>query len=103
MTDLTADSFDEFTAAQPGLLVVDFWAPWCGPCKQMNPILEELEAASPEVAFAKLNVDEHPELAQRFGVRSIPTFLFFKHGELVDAVAGARSAHEFRAMVDTLK
>jgi thioredoxin 1 len=103
MTELTVDTFDEHLAKAQGLVVVDFWAPWCGPCKQMNPVLDTLISEEPEVSFVKVNVDEHPQLAGRFGVRAIPTFLFFRNGELLDAVSGARPLHEFRAMVGTLK
>ncbi len=70
--------------------LVDLWAPWCGPCRMIAPVVEEI-AAETEGRFkiTKLNTDEHPQLASRFGVRSIPTLLFFKNGALADQIVGA--------------
>src|SRR5262245_11792434 len=73
-----------------GLTVVDFWATWCGPCRMIAPILEQLvDEYAGKVTVAKLDVDANPKAAARFGVRSIPTLLFFKDGKLVDQVIGA--------------
>jgi thioredoxin 1 len=72
-----------------GLVLADFWAPWCGPCKMIAPVLEELDAEmGDKVKIVKLDVDENPETAAKFGVMSIPTLLFFKDGEIVDKVVG---------------
>ena len=86
---LTDANFNS-TVAKHGLMVVDFWAPWCGPCRMVGPIIEELAGDyAGKVAFGKLNVDENPVTAGTFGVQSIPTLLIFKDGRLVDSMVGA--------------
>ena len=86
---LTERNFSEIVAATP-LLLVDFWAPWCGPCRAVAPVLEELaRTETGRVVVAKVNVDEEPTLAQRYGVQAIPTLLFFKEGQIVDTLVGA--------------
>jgi thioredoxin 1 len=81
-------------------VVVDFWAPWCGPCKAVEPILEQLEREHhARVAFAKVNIDEHPEIAARYDVLSIPTTILFDAGEPRETIVGARPrAHYERAL-----
>src|SRR5262245_34993121 len=87
---LTERTFDEVLATAEGLVMVDFWAEWCGPCRAIAPVLEELvEASSGRVKLMKVNVDENPDLAARWAIRSIPTILFFKDGAVVDRVVGA--------------
>ena len=88
--DLTEQNFDEALAATEGLVMVDFWAAWCGPCRAIAPVLEQVAAASEgRVILMKVNVDENPGLAARYGIRSIPTVLFVKQGTVVDRIVGA--------------
>jgi thioredoxin 1 len=88
--ELIEQNFDEALAANHGLVMVDFWAEWCGPCRAIAPLLEELaEASEGRVTLMKVNVDEHPGLAARYNIRSIPTILFVKEGQVVDRVVGA--------------
>lgn len=86
---ITDSSFDELLGS--GLpLVVDFWAEWCGPCKMIAPVVEELSGEySGKVNIGKIDVDENNEVSSRFGIRNIPTILFFKNGQLVDKQVGA--------------
>jgi thioredoxin len=100
---LTDKGFDEAVVAHPQL-VVDFWAPWCGPCRVLGPVLDEVaREQAGRVVIAKVNVDEQPGLAGRFGVRSIPTMIFFKHGEAVDTVVGAVPKAEITKRIDALQ
>lgn len=87
-----AVNFDEFISH--GVVVVDFWAPWCGPCKLLEPVLDEVVATLTNVTFGKVNCDNAPELVKRFQVASIPTLCIFKNGELVDRVVGLSDEDE---------
>jgi thioredoxin 1 len=87
--EVTDKTFDE-TIRNNQLVVVDCWAPWCGPCQVVAPIIEELARQyAGKVLFGKLNVDENPLVAMRYGIMGIPTLLFFKNGELIDRMVGA--------------
>ena len=84
-------------------VVVDFWAEWCGPCKLIAPVLDELAAEyDGRVKVTKLNVDENPQMSAQFGVRSIPTLLFFKNGEKVDQRIGVASKAELKKIFDSV-
>lgn len=89
--EVTDQSFPEEVEGGDGLAIVDFWATWCGPCRIVAPIVEELahEYGDEGLRVGKLDVDTNPQTASRFSVRSIPSVLFFKNGELVDRVIGA--------------
>jgi len=98
---LTEQSFDEALVATQGLVMVDFWAEWCGPCRAIAPVLEEMaEASEGRVTLMKVNVDENPGLAARYGIRSIPTILFFKEGAVVDRVVGAAPKAVLQSIVN---
>ena len=88
--ELTDATFSSEIENHNGLAVVDFWAPWCGPCRMVGPLLDELaKEYAGKAKVAKVDVDQNQSLAQRFGVRSIPLILFFKDGKVVDQVLGA--------------
>ncbi|MEW5734063.1 MAG: thioredoxin [Thermodesulfobacteriota bacterium] len=98
--NVTDDTFAARVLDRPGLTLVDFWAPWCGPCRMVAPVLEELAAKHAErLLVAKLDVDQNPLMAGRFGVSSIPTMILFKGGREVDKVAGALPRHELEALI----
>lgn len=96
--DLTEATFDE--SVREGLTVVDFWAPWCGPCRQMAPQFERAAQMRPQYRFAKVNVDEQSAVAARFGVRSIPTLAVIRDGKLLGTAAGLVGANDLVAALD---
>jgi len=82
------------------LTLVDFWATWCGPCRMIAPIVEELAEEVADVTFAKVNVDENPDIAIGLGIQAIPTLFLFKDGKAVDKVVGLQTKPALRAMID---
>ena len=91
IVNLTSSTFDETVNSSSTPIVVDFWAEWCGPCKMIAPILGEIAAEKAgQVTIAKLNVDDHGDVAQRYGIMSIPTLLVFKDGQMVKKMVGAK-------------
>lgn len=99
--NFTSANFDETTKS--GVAVADFWAPWCGPCRMVAPIIEELATEyKGRAVIGKVNTDDEQDLAVKFGIRSIPTILFFKDGKLVDQMVGAASKQAFAQKIDAL-
>lgn len=100
---LTSSNYDDVTKNTKGLLVVDFWAEWCGPCKMLAPVVDETAAEMPDVTFAKLNIDDEVEVALKNKVVSIPTLFFFKDGELVKKSVGYVTKEELTEMINECK
>ena len=89
-TNKTSDStFEDDISSQSNLVLVDFWAEWCGPCKQISPILEEIANEKDNLNILKLNIDENPATPQKYNVRGIPTLMLFKDGKLIDTKIGS--------------
>ena len=89
ISNLTTDTFKSTVASTTTPLLVDFWAPWCGPCKAIAPILEELAVEfGAKVQIAKVNIDENDAVAAEYGIRAIPTMLLFKNGKIADTIVG---------------
>jgi thioredoxin 1 len=100
--EVTDSNFDELLK-DPRPLIFDFWAEWCGPCRMIAPIIEELaETYKGKVNIGKLDVDENNEISTRFGIRNIPTILFFKQGQLVDTQVGATQKSVLVQKVESL-
>lgn len=98
---LTDQNFNEMVSKYP-LLIVDFWAPWCGPCRMVSPVIAELsQELAGKAIFGKLNVDENPMIASTFGIQSIPTIAIFKDGKAIDGIIGAASKSHIMSKLST--
>ena len=97
---ITSQNFDEEVLASEQPVLIDFWAPWCGPCQMMGPVIEEIaNEYVGKVKVGKVNVDEEPELAQQFRVMSIPAIMLFKNGKVEKQLVGARPKADIEAML----
>jgi len=101
---VNGNDFDEQVLQNEGLTLVDFWAPWCGPCQMLLPILEELsEEIKDDVKICKVNVDENAELASKYQIMSIPAIKIFKNGEIIDEATGMQTKEELIALIEKNK
>ena len=100
MLNVTTHSFQKEVIENEGLVVIDLWATWCGPCQMLAPILDELESEYPEVKFCKINVDEEPALAETFRVQSIPMVAFVKNDIFLDMSVGLVPKEKLSAMIE---
>ena len=97
--NITKENFEQEVMQEKGTVLVDFWASWCGPCKMMSPVIDELAASRPNIKVCKINIDDETELAIRHGVMSVPTLMVVKNGEIVTTAIGARPKREIEAML----
>ena len=101
MVTLTVENFSQEVLKSATPVVVDFWAEWCGPCKMIAPVLEELATEyDGKVKIGKVNIDEHQQLAINYSINSIPTLLFFKNGQVADQIVGMRSKRDLKTSFD---
>lgn len=103
MESLNEANFDEKVVQSSSPALVDFWAEWCGPCKMLTPVLEELSGENEsKINIFKVNVDDNQQLAVKYGIRSIPTLLLFKGGEIQEQIVGLKSKSDLQASIDRI-
>lgn len=101
--NLTKDSYHNEVMETEKVVVIDFWATWCGPCKMMAPVIEEVAKDYTDVKVCKVNVDEEPELSNAFKIVSIPTIVVIKNGEIIDSVVGYRPKEDIEKIIKLVK
>ena len=101
--EVSGANWDQVVLKAAGLVLVDFWAPWCGPCKAVAPVIEELAVEyQGKATIGKVNTDDNPEIASRYRIMGIPTLMFFKGGQIVDQAVGALSKKQLKEKLDSL-
>lgn len=100
--ELSAENFDQEVLKSDKPVLVDFWAPWCGPCQMMGPVIEELSNELTNIKIGKLDVDEHPSIAQSYGIMSIPTMKVFKAGQIVKEFVGVQTKDKLKSELENL-